>query len=101
MASNGLEAVELFREFRPDVVLMDLRMPKMDGLAATRAICAEHPGARVVVLTSFDGEEENSIRAGAKAIVLKDAPRQELIDTIRAVHSANADKDQTKHSTVG
>ena len=76
-ASDGQEAVELFRSHRPDVTLMDLGMPRMNGLEATRAILAEAPDARIVVLTAFEGEEENSRRAGARSVVQKDASREE------------------------
>ena len=89
-ASDGLEAVKLFRRFQPDITLMDMRMPQMDGLTATRTILAEFPEARIIVLTSFDGPKEASLLAGAKAFVLKEASRQELVDTIRNVHSAPA-----------
>jgi len=88
-ARDGQEAVDLFHEHRPDITLMDLRMPRMDGLAATRAILADCPEARIIVLTAFEGEEGNSLRAGAKAIILKDAHRDELLSAIRAAHSAS------------
>jgi two-component system NarL family response regulator len=87
-ASNGLEAVELFRRFQPDITLMDMRMPHMDGLTAIKTILAEFPEARIIVLTSFDGPQNASLLAGAKAFVLKEASRQELLDTIRNVHCA-------------
>jgi two-component system NarL family response regulator len=87
LACDGQEAVALFRKHRPDITLMDLRMPRMDGLAAIQAILADYPEARIVVVTAFEGEEENSLRAGAKAAVLKDAPREELLNAIRAAHS--------------
>ena len=89
-ASNGVEAVDLYRRHQPDITLMDMRMPQMDGLSATRAIVAEFPQARIIVLTNFDGETENSLRAGAKALVQKDAPMNELLSTIRAVYSTVA-----------
>ena len=81
-ARDGQEAVELFRQHRPRVTLMDLRMPRMDGLTAAQMILADYPDARIIVLTAFEGEEENSLRAGAKAVVLKDAPREELLSAI-------------------
>lgn len=82
-AGDGAEAIALFRLHQPDITLMDLRMPRLDGLQATRAILQEYPEARIVVLTAFAGEEENSLRAGAKATVLKGASREELVSAIR------------------
>ena len=86
-AGDGQEAVDLFREYRPDITLMDLRMPRMDGLTAIRAILTDYPEARIIVVTTFDGEEENSFRAGAKAIVLKETDWEEILSVIRAIHS--------------
>ena len=88
-AANGEDAVKLFRELRPDVTLMDLRMPKMGGVDAIAAIRREFPAARVIVLTTYDGDEDifRALRAGAQSYLLKDTPRQELVDTIRAVHA--------------
>jgi two-component system, NarL family, response regulator len=88
-ASNGREAVEEFARHRPHVVLMDLRMPELDGVEAITAIIAEAPGARIVVLTTYDADEDiyRAIRAGAKGYILKDAPREMLMDCIRAVHA--------------
>jgi DNA-binding NarL/FixJ family response regulator len=87
-ASNGREALELYREHRPDVILMDLRMPGMDGLAATRAILGEFPTARIVMLSTYDGDEDihRALEAGAKGYLLKDMLRTEVLNTIRAVH---------------
>ncbi len=87
-AADGIEAVDLSRSLRPDVVLMDLQMPKCDGVAATRAICSELPSIQVVVLTTFDTDEFvfDAIRAGAQAYLLKDASEAEVLETIRAVH---------------
>jgi DNA-binding NarL/FixJ family response regulator len=87
-AATGREAVELCREHHPDVILMDLRMPGMDGLAATRAILSEFPTARIVVLTTYDGDEDihRALEAGAKGYLLKDMLRTEVLNTIRAVH---------------
>jgi two-component system, NarL family, response regulator len=87
-ACNGKEAIELYRLHRPDILLMDLRMPLMDGLTATRALIAEFPHARIIVLTNSEGEEHNSLHAGAKALVQKDAPSSELVCAIHAVHNA-------------
>jgi DNA-binding NarL/FixJ family response regulator len=86
-AASGEEAVRLYGEHRPDVVLMDLRMPGLDGVAAISALRALDPDARIVILTTFDGEEDiyRGLRAGAKAYLLKDSPQQELLDCIHAV----------------
>jgi two-component system NarL family response regulator len=88
-AGNGQEAVDLFRAHRPDVILMDLNMPVMDGVTAITRIREEHPAARVIVLTTFDGDEDiyRGIQAGARAYLLKDAPRENLLEAIRAVHA--------------
>lgn len=86
-ASNGEEAIERFLELSPDVVLMDLRMPVMDGLGATRAILEASPWARIVVLTTYDGDEDihRALAAGARGYLLKDTLRTELVSVIRAV----------------
>ncbi len=88
-AGNGQEALEMYRLHHPDVVLMDLRMPRMDGVTAITQIRQEAPDARIIVLTTFDGEEDiyRGLQAGAKAYLLKDAPREELVEAVRAVHS--------------
>jgi len=88
-ASSGQEALELYRLHQPDVVLMDLRMPQMDGVSAITAIRAEFPGARIIVLTTFDGDEDiyRGLRAGAKGYLLKDAGREALLEAIRGVHA--------------
>src|SRR5262245_5834942 len=88
-AVNGRLAIELFRQHAPHITLMDLRMPVMDGIAATRSITAEFPQARIIVLTTYDGEEDihRALRAGARGYLLKDALRDELLSAIRAVHS--------------
>jgi len=86
-ACNGREAVELFLQHLPDVTLMDLSMPEMDGVDAITAIRKQIPGARIIVLTTFDDDENifHSLRAGARAYLLKDTPRLELLACIRAV----------------
>jgi two-component system, NarL family, response regulator len=87
-ASTGRELVDLFALHRPDVALVDLRMPEVDGADAIAAIRERAPGARVIVLTTYDDDEDiqRSLRAGAKGYMLKDAPRDELIACIKAVH---------------
>ena len=88
-ASNGKEAVDLWRQHRPDVTLLDLRMPELDGVGALKEIRGQDEKARVVVLTTFDGDEDiyRAIQAGAKGYLLKDAPREALLDCIRRVHA--------------
>ena len=88
-ASNGREAVETFRRLRPDVTLMDLRMPDMSGIEAIAAIRAEFPNARIVVLTTYKGDAQAAaaLKAGAAGYLLKNLVGKELIDTIRAVHA--------------
>ena len=85
--ANGREAVELWRNHRPDVTLLDLRMPVLDGVAAIEEIHNEDASARVIVLTTYDTDNEiyRAIKAGAKGYVLKDARREELLDSIRRV----------------
>ena len=87
-ASNGRELVAQFLEHRPDVALVDLRMPEMDGADAIAAIRQRAPGARVIVLTTYDDDADiqRALRAGAKAYMLKDAPRDELLACIKAVN---------------
>src|SRR5207253_97969 len=88
-ASNGREAIEQFRIHRPDVTLMDLQMPEMNGVDAMMAICGEFPGARIIVLTTYVGDVQvlRALKAGARAYLLKGLLRKELLDTIRLVHS--------------
>jgi DNA-binding NarL/FixJ family response regulator len=92
-AANGEEAVQLNDEHRPDVVLMDIRMPVLDGIAATRAICAAgDAGPRVLVLTTFDLDEYvyDALQAGASGFLLKDAPPEALFDAVRVVAAGDA-----------
>ncbi|WP_243228343.1 response regulator transcription factor [Microbacterium sp. CIAB417] len=91
-AGDGAEALARTAALEPDVVLMDVRMPGTDGIAATEAIVRAHPGTRVLVLTTFDLDEYafGAIRAGASGFLLKDAQRQELLAAIRAVHRGDA-----------
>jgi len=86
--SSGREAVDQFLRHRPDVALLDLRMPGMDGVEAIAAIRQKIPTARLIILTTFDEDEDvyRGLRAGAKAYLLKDAPRDDLLQCIRAVH---------------
>jgi DNA-binding NarL/FixJ family response regulator len=88
-ATNGREALHEFRAHRPDITLMDLQMPEMSGLDALSAIHAEHPEARIIVLTTYAGDvlALRALKAGARAYLLKSALDKELLDTIRAVHS--------------
>jgi DNA-binding NarL/FixJ family response regulator len=88
-ASTGEQAVTLYQQERPDIVLMDLKLPGISGADATRTICQEFPDAAIVMLSTHDGEEDiyRSLQAGARAYLLKTAARKELIDTIRAVHA--------------
>ncbi|HEX4155161.1 MAG TPA: response regulator transcription factor [Acidobacteriaceae bacterium] len=87
-ASDGREAVEQFRLHQPDVTLMDLRLQRVGGVEAIQLIRAESPAARIIVLTTFDGDEDiyRAIQAGAKAYLLKGMSVEELISTIRTVH---------------
>ncbi|HTH94663.1 MAG TPA: response regulator transcription factor [Rhodocyclaceae bacterium] len=87
-AADGAEAVMLTLQLRPDVVLMDLHMPRKGGVIATREITSQLPNTRVMVLTTFDTDEMvfDAVRAGAQAYLLKDASEAEVLDTIRAVH---------------
>ena len=91
-ASNGREAVQLFRVHQPDVTLVDLRMPEMDGLEVIGNLRQQFPAARTVVLTTFDDDEDiyRALRAGAKGYLLKDAPREQLLECIRTVHQGDS-----------
>lgn len=88
-ASTAQEAIAQFREHRPDVTLMDLRLPDKSGIEAIRAIRAEFPDARVIVLTTFEGDVEiqRALEAGARAYLLKSMPPKELIEVIEQVHA--------------
>lgn len=91
-AGNGEEAVTAVAELQPDVVLMDLRMPLLDGVAATRRIAENHPQSRVIVLTTFDNDEYvfDGLRAGAVGYLLKDVPSAKLFEAIRAAASGDS-----------
>ena len=88
-ACDGREAVEQFRKHRPDITLMDLQMPDMNGIDAIIAIRGEFPGARIIVLTTYTGDVQvlRALKAGARAYLLKGLLRKELLETIRAVHA--------------
>jgi DNA-binding NarL/FixJ family response regulator len=88
-ASNGDEAIENFRRYRPDVTLMDLQLPGLDGIGAINSILSESPGARIIVLTTYTGDAQvlRALRAGARAYILKGHVHRELLETVRAVHA--------------
>ena len=88
-ADTGRSAVAKYRELRPDVTLMDVQMPEMNGIDAIRAIRSEFPDARIVVLTTYDGDVQalRALQAGASGYLLKSMLRKELLETIRAVHA--------------
>jgi DNA-binding NarL/FixJ family response regulator len=106
-ASNGREAIQQFRTHRPDVTLMDLQMPEMNGLDATIAIRGEFPEARIIVLTTYTGDVQvlRALKSGARAYLLKNSLHKELLETIRAVHagkkalSTEASYQLAEHST--
>jgi DNA-binding NarL/FixJ family response regulator len=91
-AGDGSEAIELARTHHPDVVLMDVRMPRLDGIAATRAIVGERPTTRVLVLTTFDLDDYvyDAITAGASGFLLKDVGRDDLVAAVRVIASGEA-----------
>jgi DNA-binding NarL/FixJ family response regulator len=90
-AGNGREAVEAFRRHRPDVTLMDLRMPELDGIGAIKEIRAEFPEARIIALTSFDGDQEiyRALEAGVRGYLLKEMVHTEVLNAIRVVHAGS------------
>jgi len=87
-ASNGQQAIDLFRTHRPDITLMDLRLPDMSGIDVAAAIRKEFPEARIIILTTFDSDtdRQRALAAGARAFMLKDAPRK-LVEAIHQVHA--------------
>jgi DNA-binding NarL/FixJ family response regulator len=91
-AADGLEAVALTARRRPDVVLMDIRMPRLDGLEATRRILAGGPAARILILTTFDDDQYvfEALHAGASGFILKDAPAADMLDAIRVIARGDA-----------
>ncbi len=88
-AADGRQAIDLFRQQQPDITLMDLRLPALGGVDATRAIRQEFPAARIIVLTTFDGDEDiyRALQAGAQGYLLKGMSYDELLDAIRSVHA--------------
>jgi two-component system NarL family response regulator len=90
-APDGVDAVRRWSEERPDVSLVDLRMPRLDGVGFISQVRTLDPKARILILTTFDGDEDiyRGMRAGAKAYLLKDAPREQLLECIRAVHAGD------------
>ena len=91
-AADGQEGVELGRRLRPDVVLMDIRMPKVDGIEATRRLTKDAPATRVVILTTYDLDEYvfDALRAGASGFILKDAPPDQLVNAVRVAAGGDA-----------
>jgi DNA-binding NarL/FixJ family response regulator len=91
-ASDGAQAVELYRKHRPDITLMDLRLPNMNGVDAIAQIRSQAPEARIIVLTTFDGDEDiyRALQAGAKGYLLKGMTADELTDAIRTVHAGKS-----------
>ncbi|MGE5656489.1 MAG: response regulator [Actinomycetota bacterium] len=87
-AEDGRQAIDLFREYQPDITLMDLRMPNIGGVEAINTICAEFKSARIVVLTTYDGDEDiyRGLQTGAQGYLLKDAKPNELLSAIRTVY---------------
>ena len=88
-AANGRQAVQQFLLHRPDVLLLDLRMPEMNGMETIQAILEKTPNAKIIVLSTYDGDEDvyRALQAGAKAYLLKDSPRAQLLESIRGVYS--------------
>src|SRR2546422_2581414 len=89
VASSGREGIQSFREHRPDVTLMDLRLPDLSGIDALIAIRSEFPEARIIMLTTFNGDMDiqRSLKAGAYGYMLKSTPRKDLVEAIRKAHS--------------
>jgi two-component system, NarL family, response regulator len=86
-ASDGEEATALYEQHKPDVMVLDLRMPKRDGVTVVQIVLEAHPGARILIMTTYDGDEDifRCLSQGAKGYLLKDAPRTEILSAIRAV----------------
>ncbi|MGH6886763.1 MAG: response regulator, partial [Geminicoccales bacterium] len=98
-AGDGAEAIALYEQHRPDVMVLDLRMPKYDGVAVVQRVLDAHPKACLLIMTTYDGDEDifRSLSQGAKGYLLKDAPRQEILSAIRAVA---ADRPYTSSSVA-
>jgi two-component system NarL family response regulator len=96
-AHSGLEAVDLFTQYRPDVTITDLRLPGMNGAEVTRTICRDFPGSKILILTDCDGDEDiyRSFQAGARGYLLKRTPREDLIAAIRTLHAGQLSLPQT------
>ena len=88
-ASNGREAIQQFRQYHPDITLMDLQMPEMNGLQAIVAIRKEFPEAKIISLTTYESEAPGAMKLGARAYLLKTRLDKELLETIRTVYSGN------------
>ena len=88
-AANAQEAIQQFRKYRPDITLMDLRLPDQSGIDALKAICSEFSDARIIMLTTFEGDVEvqRALEAGARGYMLKSTPPRELVEVIRQVHA--------------
>ena len=86
-ASNGQEAVQQFRRHRPDITLMDLQMPEMNGLDAMVAIRKEFPEAKIIILTTYESDVQSAMKLGAQAYLLKTQMHNELVGTIHSVHA--------------
>jgi len=97
-AANGAEALQQYREHQPDVTLMDLRLPDLSGIDAMIAIRSEFPNARVVILTTFEGDVEihRALQAGARGYLLKNMPPSELAEAIRQVYKGKKNESQRK-----
>ena len=97
-APNGKACLRLVAELRPDVVLMDVRMPVMDGIEATRLICDSSATSKVLVLTTFDLDQYvyEAMRAGASGFLLKDAPREQLVSAVRLLNDSSSDSYQCR-----
>ena len=88
-ASNGREAIQQFRQHHPDITLMDLQMPEMNGLDAMVAIRKEFPGAKIIILTTYESDVQGAMKLGARAYLLKTELDKELLKTIRAVQAGS------------
>ena len=94
-AASGREAIQQFREHRPDITLMDLQMPVMNGMDAMSAIRNEFPDARIIILTTYDNDVKNAMNGGARAYLLKTNLDKELLGTIRAVHAGKSNPERS------